>query len=399
MRTPEGWQRAWVVAARELRERSRTRTFQWSTVFAVLAMVAIVVVPSLGSDGPRTYRVGLAGVVAAGSSDALAAQAAAADTRVRTTAYDSVAAGEQAVRARKVDVLLVDGTRLAWRIRADAALGTLVANAVQALQVRDRAAEQGLSAAQVGRLLAPVALTNDVLGSAAGVADNAREVAFWAVVLLFMSVSVYGQMVLTGVVQEKQTRVAEVLLSRMRPRELLAGKVLGIGALGLAQFALIVLAAGVSLSVVDSVDTPHVATSLWFWLVVWFVLGYAFYSVVYAAFGALASRVEDASGAAAPISIVMFAGYLAALSALESPDSSLATLLSFLPPTAPMSMPLRMTLTSVPVWQVLAAALLTGASIWLLVRVAGRVYTGAILRTGTRIPLRTAWRGGTSTTG
>jgi len=395
MRRPEGWQRAWVVAAREIRERARTRTFQWSTVFAVLAMVAIVVVPSLGSDGPRTYRVGFAGTVAAGSADAGRAQAKAADARVRTTVYDTVAAGEQAVRARKVDVLLVDGTRLAWRIRADATLGALVANAVQAVQVRDRAAEQGLSIAQVGRLLAPVAMTNDVLGSAAGVDDSARDVAFWAVVLLFLSVSIYGQMVLTGVVQEKQTRVAEVMLSRMRPRELLAGKVLGIGALGLAQFALIVLTAGVSLTAVDSVDAPHVATSLWVWLVVWFVLGYAFYSVVYAAFGALASRVEDASSAAAPISIVMFAGYLAALSALESPDSSLATVLSFLPPTAPMSMPLRMTLTSVPVWQPVAAALLTAASVWLLVRVAGRVYTGAILRSGTRIPLRAAWHGGT----
>jgi ABC-2 type transport system permease protein len=357
-------------------------------------MVAIVVVPSLGSYRPRTYRVGVAGVVATGSADAGAAQAEAADARVRTTVYESVVAGERAVRARKVDVLLVDGERLAWRIRADATLGALVANAVQALQIRDRAAEQGLSAGQVGRLLAPVALTNDVLGSAAGVDDSARDVAFWAVVLLFLSVSVYGQMVLTGVVQEKQTRVAEVLLSRMRPRELLAGKVLGIGVLGLAQFALVVLAAGVSLTAVDSVDAPHVATTLWVWLVVWFVLGYAFYSVVYAAFGALASRVEDASSAAAPISVAMFAGYLGALSALESPDSPLATVLSFLPPTAPMSMPLRMTLTSVPVWQVLVSAVLTGATVWLLVRLAGRVYSGAILRTGTRIPLRAAWRGG-----
>ena len=394
MRASEGWQRTWVVARREVRERSRTRTFQWSTVLAVLAMVAIIVAPSLSGDASKTYRVGLAGAVSAGTADALAAQAKAADARVRTTTYDSVAAGEQAVRERKVDVLLVDGTRLAWRIRADATLGTLVANAVQTVRIGDRAAEQGLSMQQVGRLLAPVVMSNDVLGSAAGVDEHARDVAFWAVILLFMSVSIYGQMVLTGVVQEKQSRVAEVMLSRMRPRELLAGKVLGIGALGLAQFALLVITAGVSMAAVNSVDTPHVATSLWVWLVIWFVLGYAFYSVVYAAFGALASRVEDASSAAAPISIVLFAGYFAAMSALESPDSSLAAVLSFLPPTAPMAMPLRMTLTIVPTWQVLTSALLTGASVWLLVRFAGRVYAGAVLRTGTRIPLQAAWRAG-----
>lgn len=394
MRAPEGWQRAWVVAAREFRERSRTRSYRWSTVLAVLAMVAIIVLPSVHSDDPTTYHVGLAGVVSAGTSDALAAQARAADARVHTTTYDTITAGEQAVRERKVDVLLADGTRMVWRNRSDATLGTLVTNAVQAVRIGDRAAGQGLSMQDVGRLLAPVALSDDVLGGAGGVDDNARDVAFWAVILLFMAVSVYGQMVLTGVVQEKQSRVAEVLLSRMRPRELLAGKVLGIGTLGLAQFALLVITAGVSMAVVNSVDTPHVATSLWVWLVLWFVLGYTLYSVVYAALGALASRVEDASSATAPISIALFAGYLAVLSTLESPDAPLATVLSFLPPTAPMAMPLRMTLTNVPTWQVLTSALLTAATVWLLVRFAGRVYAGAVLRTGTRIPLQAAWRSG-----
>ncbi len=390
----DGLQRTWVMAARELRERSRTRAFRFSTLLAVLAVIALVVVPSLSAGDTKTYRVGLAGVVVDGTIDALAAQANAADKRVRTTTYDTVSSGEQAVRDRKVDVLLVDGSRLAWRVRSDATLATLVGNAMQGVRIRGRAAQQGLSIQDVQRLLAPAALTNEVLGSAAGVDDKARDVAMYAVILLFVAVSIYGQMVLTGVVQEKQSRVAEVLLSRMRPRELLAGKVLGIGALGLAQFALLVTTAAVSMAAVNSVDTPHVATSVWVWLIVWFVLGYAFYSVVYAAFGALASRVEDASTAAAPISIVLFVGYFAALSALESPDSTLATVLSFVPATAPMAMPLRITLTGVPMWQVLVSALLAGASVWLLVRFAGRVYSGAVLRTGTRIPLRVAWRGG-----
>ena len=201
MRTSEGWRRTWVVAMREVRERSRTRTFQWSTVVAVLAMVAIIVLPTLGSDTPKTYRIGLAGTVAAGTTDALAAQARAGDARVRTTTSDSVAAGERAVRAHKVDVLLVDGTRLAWRIRADARLSTVVGNAVQAVRIHDRAAAQGLSMQQVATLLAPVVMSSDVLGSAAGVDEHARDVAFCAVGLLFISVSVYGQMVLTGVLR------------------------------------------------------------------------------------------------------------------------------------------------------------------------------------------------------
>jgi ABC-2 type transport system permease protein len=394
MRTHEGLQRIWIVAAREFRERAKTKAFLLGTLAAVLAMALIVILPSALEGGTKTYRVGLAGVVAAGTSDALAAQANAADLRVRTTSYDSVAAGEEAVRDRKVDVLLIDGTALEWRRQSDARLATLVGTAMQAVRIRDRAAQHGLSMQDVASLLAPVALTSRQLGSTTGLGEDAETVATIAMVLLFMAVLMYGSIVLTGVVQEKQTRVAEVLLGRMRPRELLAGKVLGIGALGLSQFALIIATAAVSLKVVDAADTPHVPTSVWMWLVIWFVLGYAFYSVIYAAFGALASHVEDASSAAAPISVVIAAGYLAGIAAIQNPESALTTVLSFLPPTAPIVMPVRLTLTNVPAWQVVTAALLTAATVWLLMRFAGRVYTGAVLRTGTKIPLKVAWRGG-----
>lgn len=390
----DGSRRIWIVAAREVRERGRTRAFQLSTVVAVLGMAALIVLPSLLSSETKPYRVGLAGTVAAGTREALTAQAKAAGRGVRTTSYDTVAAGEQAVRDRKADVLLVDGTTLEWRRRADAALATVVGNAVQAVRIRDRSAQLGLSAQDVRTLLAPVALSSRELGNAAGSGRGSENVALVAVVLLFFAVTMYGNLVLTGVVQEKSTRVAEVLLARMKPRELLAGKVIGIGALGLGQFALVLLTAGVSVTAVDAADAPDVPVSVLTWLVVWFVLGYAFYSVVYAAFGALASRVEDASSAAAPIAMVLGACYIAAMAALESPDSTLTTVLSFVPASAPIVMPVRLALAAVPVWQVLAAALLTMASVWLLVRLAGRVYTGAVLRTGTHIPLRVAWRGG-----
>jgi ABC-2 type transport system permease protein len=92
--------------------------------------------------------------------------------------------------------------------------------------------------------------------------------------------------------------------------------------------------------------------------------------------------------------VVMFACYFAALSALDSPESTMTTVLSFVPPSAPFVMPMRLTLTTVPAWQVFTAALLTALAIWLLVLVAGRIYSGALLRTGTRIPLRVAWRSG-----
>ena len=145
MRAHDGLRRTWVVASREFTERARTRAFQLSTLIAVLGMAALIVLPSTLSDDTKSYRVGLAGSVAAGTSEALAAQAQAADVRVRTTSYGTVDAGEQAVRGKEVDVLVIDGTRLEWRGRSNAALATLVANAVQTVRIRDRAAQFGLS--------------------------------------------------------------------------------------------------------------------------------------------------------------------------------------------------------------------------------------------------------------
>ena len=130
----EGARRIWIVAVREIRERARTRAFQLSTVVSVLAVVALVVLPSMLSPGPTTYHVGLAGTVATGTADALTAQAKTADARVITTSYATTTAAEQALRDQAVDVLLVDGTTLEWRQRPDAALATLVGSAARAVR-------------------------------------------------------------------------------------------------------------------------------------------------------------------------------------------------------------------------------------------------------------------------
>jgi ABC-2 type transport system permease protein len=393
----EGVRRISVVALREIRERGRTRAFQLSTLAAVVAVVAIIVLPSVLARGTDTYRVGVTGATASQTTQVLLAQSKASADRVEAHSYGNLPAGEQALRNRDIDVLVIDNAALEWRQRPDPALATLAGNAVRAVIILDRAGRLGLSQQQAAALLAPITLTDRRLAASSGVGENATEVALIAAILVFATVSIYGSTVLTGVAQEKTSRVAEVLLARIRPRELLAGKVLGIGALGLGQFALIAATAGIAVRVSDAGDVPQIPADLLVWLVIWFVLGYAFYSVVYAALGAVSSGLEDASAAAAPVSALMFAGYIATLSALNSPESTMTTLLSFLPPTAPFVMPLRLTLVAVPTWQIVASAVLTAATVWLLLVGAGRIYTGALLRTGARVPLRVAWHSGAET--
>lgn len=392
---PESWRRTWIVALREIRERGGSRSYRISTAFAVVLVVAVIVIPSLVGTS-ETYRVGLTGSVPAGTTTALAAQAKAVDHRLQLTTFPTVEDGEQAVRDKKVDVLLVDATRLEWRNRADSTLTAAIANAVQAVHVRAQANRLGISPDQLAQLLVPVTLTSRTLGAAHTTDTDANTVAFIAVGALYMAIAFYAGFVLTGVVQEKANRVAEVLLARMPAREVLTGKVVGIGAVGLAQFAAIGVAAGVTVRLMNKADAPSIPAGVLVSTVIWFVLGYLFYSVVYAALGATTSRIEDAQSAIAPVTGLMVLSYLGVIYAEENPDAALTLLLSYFPPTAPIVMTYRIGVHAAPGWQIVTSALVMVLVIWGLIRVAGRIYSGGLLRFGPRVPLRDLWRSRTT---
>jgi ABC-2 type transport system permease protein len=262
------------------------------------------------------------------------------------------------------------------------------ARAVQAVLIRQRADALGISSEALGRLLVPASLTSRTIGAAHTEDPDANTVGFIAVGALYLAISFYAGFVLTGVVQEKSSRVAEVLLARMPAREVLAGKVLGIGAVGIGQFVLIAAAAAVTVTAADSADAPSVPADVLAWTVVWFVLGYLLYSVTYAALGATTSRIEDAQSAIAPVTGVLLLSYLGVIYAEENPDAALTLVLSYFPPTAPVVMTYRVAVDAAPTWQIVTTAALAGLVIWGLIRVAGRVYSGALLRFGSRVPLR-----------
>jgi ABC-2 type transport system permease protein len=218
-------------------------------------------------------------------------------------------------------------------------------------------------------------------------------VAYISVLLLFMAISVYGGYVLTGVVEEKSSRVVEVLLSRVPPSSLLGGKIAGIGLAGLAQFASVAAAAVATLLITQPAGLPPGTLTTIPMLVVWFVLGFAFYSLLYGSLGSLASRNEDAQAAAGPVIALVVGIYALAVMAMANPGAAWVTIVSMLPPTAPIIMPLRATLVSVPAWQMAAAVILLLAAIYGLFRASARLYQNAVLHTGARLHLREAWHG------
>jgi ABC-2 type transport system permease protein len=387
-----GLRQAWLVALREVRERSRSRSFRAGLILMLVVVIALIVVPAKLDTGGGTKDVGLTSAVPGALSSAILAQGAATGTTVRVHRYDDVAAGEEAVRADDVDVLLADAHRLEWPGRVDEQLRAVVAGAIQLVAVQERAAAAGIDPNDLRAVMAPVPVANVELGSAAGRSTDDELAAIVMTALLLVAIVIYGNLVLTGVVEEKSSRVVEVLLARIPARALLAGKVAGIGLLGFAQFALTAVAALIATLVVDSVDIPAVGAGVLAWTVVWFMLGYALYAMAYGALGALASRTEDAQSVAGPIGYVLIACYWAAfLTVSGDPDGVWSRLLSLFPATAPFAMPGRIALGSVTWWEPLLAVALTLAAITCLVALAGRVYTNAILHSGSTLRLRDAW--------
>ena len=392
-----GVRQGWLVAVREMRERSRTRGFRAGFVVTILIVVAVIVVPAMLGSGGGTNDVGLAGSVPDGLPIAIRAQSDAAGMEATIHRYESIGAGEEAARRGDVDVLVVDSRQLEWPRQTDEQLRAVVAGAIQLVAVRERAAAAGISPDDLLAVVAPVRVENVQLGALPGGSPDDEMAAMLMTVMLLIAISTYGNMVLTGVVEEKASRVVEVLLVRMPARTLLAGKVVGIGLLGLAQFVVTALVALAAVSAVDTVDVPAVRGIVLGWVVVWFLLGYALYAMAYGALGSLASRTEDGQSVAGPVIAVLIAAYWVSFAALgQDPQSGASQLVSLFPATAPFAMPARIAMGASTWWEPMLAVILTVAAVAALVRFGGRVYAGGILHAGPTLKVRDAWRGAMS---
>jgi ABC-2 type transport system permease protein len=379
-----------LVAWREITERLRGRAFLVATLAIVAIVLGGVIVPGLG-DETADLDVGVAGATPAALTTALRDAARADGARFELRRYRTAAAGEQAVGDGTTDVLIVDGRRLVWKSEPDPRVAAVVAGAVQRVRFAERAAALGLTPAQAATLLAPSSLPERSL-QAVDPDQEAREaIAFVSFIVLLMMLMVYGSAVAEGVAQEKGTRVMELLVCRARPRDLLAGKVLGIGLVGLGQMLLALAAGAVAIVALDTVEVPAAVPATLAWCVAWFALGYAFWSVAFAAVGALVSRVEDLQAAVAPLTWTMTLCAMTAPVAAESPDAWYIRVASVFPTTAPFVMPVRVAVSDVAAWEIALAVTITLAATYGLVRVGGAVYSGALLRTGARPRLRDVW--------
>jgi ABC-2 type transport system permease protein len=386
------WWGLMLVARRELAVRTRSTAFRVSTIILVAAAVAGITTAAALAGGPQRFTVAVADQAPPGVAALVRADGGAAGLQVTAVPATDRAAAIRSVEQGKVTAAVGAGGEIIWKAGPSSALQPVLAAAVQRAVITQRAASLGLPARATARLLAPVRLTVTQLHPQSQRTPRTL-VAYISVLLLFMAIAVYGGYVLTGVVEEKSTRVVEVLLSRVPPTSLLGGKITGIGLAGLAQFLAVAASAAATLLITRPAGVPPGTVTAIPMLVVWFVLGFAFYSTLYGSLGSLASRSEDAQAAAGPVIAVVAGTYVLALMAMANPAAGWVATVSMLPPTAPIIMPLRAALVNVPAWQMAAAVILLLAAIYLLLRAGARLYRNAVLHTGARLRLHEAWHG------
>ncbi len=380
-----------VVSRREALVRLRSRVFIGGTI----AMVALVVIGLVGFSllGAKTtaVRVGFSGGSQA-LEKAFSASATALRQPVTVSDVTDETAGRAQVSAGTLDVL-VTGSATAPTAVVQKTAPSLVQAALERAVVSADLTAAGLSPADLASVMSGAQVRVEALQPTKPGLTQERVVGLAVGILLWIALGLWGNQVAQGVVEEKATRIMEILLATVPPSQLLAGKVAGIGLIGLAQLGLVAMAALITNAATHVVTTPALETAAILGYIMWFLLGFLFYASAYATLAALVSRPEEVQGAVAPFSLFQIGAYLLAYLYLANPASPLVAVASVLPPFAPILMAVRISGGDVPAWQFALALVLIVAAIAGLIWVAGRVYANSAMRIGARVRFMDAFRG------
>lgn len=375
-----------VVARREFVERFNDRGFRISTGITLTILVGFLVLSSL-AGGRARYDLVVVGDDAVEVGTQLERGSATLAFDVTVHELDDEASAERALRDGDADAALIGGDRIVVKSDGPVDLLDAVRSVSQRLRTRLVLEEAGVSPDQADEALDVAPLPMRALEPIDERRQQLAAVAFVGVLALYGQLFAYGYWVAAGVVEEKSSRVVEVLLSAIRPSQLLRGKILGIGLLGLCQLLLIgMIGFGTALGV-GRIDFPGGALGAIGVVLLWFLFGYAFYASLFAVAGSIVSRQEDLQATMTPLSLVIIASFFLGIQAVGNPDSTLATISSLMPWSAPLSMPSRIMLGQASIWFALLSATISVAATAALIPIATRVYANAVLRPG-RVKLR-----------
>jgi ABC-2 type transport system permease protein len=383
-----------LVALREIRERVRGRIFRVGTIVILLAVGAAIVIPAVHKNSATQAQK--VGVVVPTTADVSSVHTLiheiATSTGIKATVATepSLRAAEAALRSGAIDIA-VDADRVVVNAplnsnNTSTDTAALAQSLAAGLGVEQSYRAAGLSGQQIEQLAharaAPVQSLQPKSKS------TVKTTSVIGLVLLFLMLTQYNTWIMIGVMQEKASRVVEVLLATVRPLQLLGGKVLGIGLVAMGQAALIVAFALVVAAAVGSDILHGTAPLVLVSELLWLVLGYAFYCWVYAAAGSMAERQDQVQTLALPLTLPILVAYVLAITTASTGSAStFFEVLAYLPPTAPFAMPVLVGLGLVSWWQFLISVVLSLIGTAAVALLAERIYRRAVLRSGQRVRL------------
>ncbi len=415
-----------ILAAREYTSRLKSKAFIIGTIFGVVGIISLSFISALGSWLAGTFSTSIALVAPDPQTGQMLRRALAQDYTVtlepyRSTGPDITPALKSAVIKKVYDAALIayrqpDGSlAFAYYPVKSASLEDQQSLKTKLLQSVVAADFKGAGLTMAQRVVNfPFHVTNlNPRYKTAAEAGLAQGLVYFLLLLLYIAVIMYGVYVAQGVIEEKSNRVMEIMIGAVRPSQLLAGKIVGIGALALSQMVVFAIASGAMLLLVGlhyatsaqgasalaaaqhqsaPLTIATVPASTIAYLLVFFILGFFSYSTMFAGVGALASKAEDAQQSNGPLIGPIILAYLLSIFALQDPDKPFFVWASLVPLISPMLMFTRVATSTVPPWQIAVAIGLSLAFIWASTLLAAKLYRVGVLMYGKPMSPKEIWR-------
>jgi ABC-2 type transport system permease protein len=427
------WEKIWLIIRREYPARVRQRSFVIITALMAVIFVLLACAPTIvqairnGKESTTTIAV-----VDTANPAATPDEIARLDQQLRadgtnggaitlTAANGPVDSLRDQVNAGTYQGVLTLARNPAGDLTFDYATksgtrdatATRIQQAASFLAVQDRLTRAGVDPARQAQIFAPPAFAVSATKAAASAGTQSdtekntnRGIAYILDILLYTTIIVYGMWIAGGVVEEKSNRIMEIMINAATPTQLMAGKILGIGAAALTQYLCITIPGAVALasqgriaqallgtrSGAAALDLTGLSATAVVAFLGFFALGFLLYAGLYAGAGSLVSRQEEVQQIAAPMQVAMIGSFFAALFTLGTPDAPVARVLSFVPFTSPLVMLTRVLVGNPAPWEVALSVAILIVSIALAITLAARIYRIGVLLYGVRPTLRSVWK-------
>lgn len=395
----------WIILSHTYLTKLRSRTFITTTIISLILLIAATNIDHIVQLFNHNQKTRIAVIDHTNNLyQPLQTLVKKSDTSIEMQVdHQSVSQAEKAVQKGKYQALVIlketknglpSGQFYAMKI-TDQTISTKVEQALQQLKIIKATGQLGLNPQKVAEVYAPVSFQKHALDKTAKNEKQlaqARVLVYVLVLLIYMTVLLYGTMIAMEIATEKSSRIMELIVSSVPPVTHMIGKILAIGLLGLTQYAIFILAGycsikfgaqnqtGGSMNIISQViNLNHLPVGTIIYAVVFFLLGYFFYATLLAVIGSLVSRVEDVNQAMAPITMLVVAAFMIAIFGLQSPDSMFITVMSFIPFFTPMIMFLRAGMLALPFWEIGTGILIMVISIAILLTFGTRIYKGGVL--------------------